>query len=88
VVIAVAVVASALTIGAAPARRDGGAVAGAHACVSARASARGDARVAWKRLRNPIFALDHMSDPTRVGAFTRVRIVRLTCAFGTRVSTR
>jgi hypothetical protein len=48
--------------GAAEARAgDAGAVPGAHDCVPRQATERGEARVAWKRLRNPIFALDHMT---------------------------
>jgi hypothetical protein len=38
-----------------------GAVPGAHDCVPRKAVERGDARVAWKRLRNPILATDHMT---------------------------
>lgn len=40
---------------------DGGsAVPGAHECVPRKRGDRGKARIAWRKLRNPIFALDHM----------------------------
>jgi hypothetical protein len=42
-------------------RGDTGAVASAHDCVPRSAAERGDARVAWKQLENPVFALDHMT---------------------------
>jgi len=37
------------------------AVPDAHDCVPRKAADRGDAHVAWKQLRNPIFAIDHMT---------------------------
>ena len=38
-----------------------GAVVGAHECVPSDVVERGDATVAWERLRNPVFATDHMT---------------------------
>jgi hypothetical protein len=38
----------------------GAGVPGAHECVPRSRGERGKARVAWKQLRNPVFALDHM----------------------------
>jgi hypothetical protein len=40
---------------------EAGTVPGAHECVPGTKRGRGDAKVAWKQLENPVFALDHMT---------------------------
>jgi hypothetical protein len=60
-VLALSAVASGGTTAATAGGRGTDAVPGAHDCVPTRRTDRGKARVAWRELTNPFFALDHMT---------------------------